>query len=243
MARRKKKIKVNIPGYTPDYNYLLQNDPSYVQYGANQGVQSAGGKTNRNQGIIQQLVQFGQLPDLTGIDLGDFGIDQATMDAISANTRGGGSKVAQMDKDYATEVQSLQDMLAARGMLRSGSLGTGLRLEQDEYALEQKTAREALLAALQGLQDEFADAESDRDADLLEYGESIGKRIRDANPPRESRTSTATRIGNNLYQDADGNYYDRAGNVVHPEGRKLRRRVVVRRPRPRTPRYGPGGQV
>ena len=210
-------ISVQTPGYTPDWGSLIANDPNYMQYKGALAGKSAADKAKRNAALIAKLVSFGSLPDLTGVDLGDFGIDDATRAAIAANRNPNTSETARMQRENETNVQALQDMLASRGMLRSGSLGVGLGQEQERYTGAQTTARARLLEILQGLQGEFADAEAQRVADLAGFGEKtkddlIGSGLY---KPREGTSVKAQRDPvTGLYRDADGNYYDRDGNPV-----------------------------
>ena len=215
-------INVNVPGYTPDWHQILESDPNYMQFRGRQAGISAAQKAARNSKIVRDLIAFGSLPDLTGVDLGDFGIDEATRAQILANTNPNTSTTARLQREHESGVQALQDMLAARGMLRSGSLGVGLGQEQERYTGAQTSARQRLLDLLAGYQGEFADAETQRQQDLSDYAEKVKDDLEGSGlyEPRPGSSTTARRDPHTgLYVDADGNYYDRDGNPVRDPNR------------------------
>jgi hypothetical protein len=228
-----KGINVNLPGYTPNWQNLIETDPTYMQFVGGQQAASARERARRNENVLARLIGFGALPE--GVNLSEFGGDDATRQAILAYTQSGLSETAQLARGHDTNVQALQDMLAARGMLRSGSLGVGLGQEQTRYAGEQVTRREALLKALRDLQDVFAGAESTREQDRIGQAETTAGRLRESGlyEPREARSVKARRDPvTGLYVDADGNTYDRSGNPTS--------RLAGRRPRiPVPPRIPP----
>lgn len=231
-------IGVNIPGYTPDWKAILENDPNYQQFRGRQAGVSAAQKAARNAKIIKDLIAFGALPDLQGVDLGDFGIDEATRAAIAANTNPNTSTTARLQREHAAGVQALQDMLAARGMLRSGSLGVGLGQEQERFTGAQTNARQQLLNLLAGYQSDFASDEAQREQDLAEYGEKIKDDLEESGlyEPREASTVKARRDPNHpgLYVDDQGHYYDRNGNpVIDPNRSPGRGPAQLRRRRRR----------
>ena len=247
-------ISVNIPGFTPNWSSILSNDPRYVQKKNTLAGQSAAAKAARNAAMIQKLIAFGGIPDLTAGDsgaFGDFQIDDATRQAILANTNPNTSTTAKLKRQNEANIQALQDMLAARGMLRSGSLGTGLRLEQEDYAGKQTNALTELLGLLAGDQSAFATGEAGREADLSAYGEQITDDLKDSGlyDPREGSTVTAQRDpATGLYRDANGNYYDENGQlVVDPQAARMRQGLFgqasqnrpVQAGRPYVPGYRP----
>ena len=215
-----KAIDINVPGYTPDWKSLIEGDPSFQQQKLRLAGLSAQDKATRNAALIQKLIAFGSLPDLSSLDLGDFGIDEATRAAIEANQNPNTSEVARLRRQNETNVQALQDMLAARGMLRSGSLGVGLGQEQERYTGAQTNARSALLDALRGLQTEFAAAERARDEQL--YGpEGYAEKTKDTlmeSGLYEEKPGTTVKAKKDpltgLYKDGNGNYYDKNGKPV-----------------------------
>ena len=238
MAKRR-HISVNTPGWQPDWQSLIQTDPTYQQYQLGQQAQSTADKASRNTGIFQQLAQFGAVPPGGLGDLGDFQLTPEQVAAIGAGTQAGTSDVAQMQRAHDKNIQDLQDMLAARGVLRSGALGVGLNQEQTRYATDQQAQREKLLGVLAGLQAAFAQAESGRATDLSTQAQATADRLQQSGlyKPKLSQKVQATRVGNNLYRDADGNYYDRNGNTVDLAARALhggRHRTHGR--------YGPGNR-
>lgn len=233
----KKKRKFTIPGYTPDYYNIAQNDAGYQQFHAGQVANSAADKATRNQGILAQLIQFGALPEGGLGDVGDFGVTPEQQAAINASTASGQSQTAQMQFGHNKSLQDLQDTLAARGIMRSGALGSGLNLEQQRYSNEQSSNRQKLLALLAELQGTFAGAEAGRTSDDATELGSVVSNLQNSGlyEPRPSHEVTATKVGDNLYQDESGNYYDQDGNSVDLTARALhggRRR--------RRARYQPG---
>jgi len=222
MARRKKRKSIfgTIPGYTPDYPSLIENDPTYHQFVVGQQGQSTIGRNARNTGIFQKLLAYGAVP--AGADLGDFNLTPEQMAAIQANATAGIS--GQLGKQHNVEVQNLQDVLASRGMLRSGGLGVGLTQEQaaDSQRRSQALSNESgsgLLDILQGLQTAFADAEQDRYDKRYGPGgaaETTQSRLMASGlyEPRAARKVKAFKVGPNLYRDANGNYYDRHGKPI-----------------------------
>jgi hypothetical protein len=64
---------------------------------------------------------------------------------------------AQLDRAHQTALQGLQNVLAARGMLQSGSLGVGLGLESQRDKAEQTKAVSSLIDYLTGQAQAYAE--------------------------------------------------------------------------------------
>ena len=71
------------------------------------------------------------------------------------NTQAGLSTTARLQKSHEQQVEQLQDLLASRGLLRSGALGVGLNQEQQQFTQGQYDARTKLLQFLMGVQQAF----------------------------------------------------------------------------------------
>lgn len=255
MPQRRKKprlpgqITATTPGWEPDWQSLINSDYGYQNTLGKNLAASASDKATRNAGLIQGLINFGGLPNLAGVDLGDFNIDPSVRAAIEANTSAGLSQTAELQRQHNKDVQDLQDVLAARGILRSGALGVGLGQEQTRYAGAQEDARQKLLALLGQLQGSFSAAEGGRASDLAAAASDAFDRAY-KNPANRGRRGGSIKAhrdpASGLYVDANGNYYDRHGNhVSSPSDNAFRRSARYRPSVPYAPSppvyHGPGG--
>lgn len=107
--------------YTPDYNSLINNDPSLVAFRGNEAQSIADAGTARQQAIRSLAVQYGGLPQGVNDLYGD--IDQTTQDLAKNNQY---SDTANLTKNYNDTVLGIKRSLAARGALQSGDLNYGL---------------------------------------------------------------------------------------------------------------------
>ena len=218
MSKKKKNKGINVlvpgTGYTPNYQDLIQSDPNYISYVGAQQAQANRERNARDQGIVDQLIQFGAIPP--GGLPSDLLLSPDQIAALNANTASGQSTSARLQQGHNAAVQNLQDMLAARGMLRSGSLGSGLNLEQQDYTQRQSDARQKMMDIITGLVNAFATAQGQRATDRATYAGTVEQQLIDSGlyKPRDPTKAVAHRIGPGLYQDDFGNYYDAQGNVV-----------------------------
>lgn len=96
----------------------------------------------------QAIVQFGD-PGLAG--LAGFNLDPVTAAAAQANTQAGNSTLGQLGKQRDQNQQSLQNQLAAHGMIFSGDLGYKTGQNQQAYGSELFNQQQGVLQSLAGL--------------------------------------------------------------------------------------------
>lgn len=152
----------------PDYWGQIINEPGYQQLQRNLSAQGISAATTRKGQTDQAIAQFGEVPDLTsaikgmGLDpdspmfqaiFGD--IDQTTVDAANKLTAGGLTTTAGLDRQHATDIQSLLDNMAAHGTVQSGGTGVGLGQADQAYSGNQYNARTSLINYLTGVQSAF----------------------------------------------------------------------------------------
>jgi hypothetical protein len=115
------------PGWTPNYEQLILNDPSYLSW-KNSGQLDISQAAAARKAALQALVvrHGGTLPGFTD-KYGD--VDQATLDQASANEF---SDVSRLSRNYDQAVDTYKKQLSARGGLSSGELQYGL--DQADYA-------------------------------------------------------------------------------------------------------------
>lgn len=150
------------------YTDLLNSDPLYQQLLGN--LSAAGIQANQTQqGETQQAIeQFGEVPDLSSA-INGLGLDPSsslysmifgdiTPDVSSAAntlTQNGLSTTAGLDRQHATDIQSLLDSMAARGTVQSGGTGVGLGQADQTYNQNEFGARTSLINYLTGVQQAF----------------------------------------------------------------------------------------
>lgn len=161
------------PTPNPQYAWDINNDPLYSQF-TNFTLPSllSQAQGNQQEQTRQAIEQFGEVPDLTnaisglGLDpnsslysmiFGD--IDPATQSAAQALTQSGLSTTAGLDKQHATDIQSLLDTMASRGTVQSGGTGVGLGQADQTYNQNEYNARTSLLQYLTGVQSAFNQAQ------------------------------------------------------------------------------------
>jgi len=238
MPKKKRKfLNVTIPGYDPNWKSLIENDPTYQAFKHGQEADHIRDLGYRNSQVIEQLIKFGGDPSLLlgpqGSGLSEYGI---TPEQIAAAQNNPNSTTNQLAFGHKKNIQDLQDALAARGIIRSGGLVSGLNLEQKNYAAAQAKERQDALDFIAGLQKAFADAEGKRATDLAGEAGNTQGRLQDTGlyEHRDARTVKAFRDpATGLYKDGEGNYYDANGNPTDPASGRIRRRIKRRQGRVR----------
>lgn len=179
-------------------NYLqnIENDPLYQQSMSALNAQGIADAAQRKGATDQALIQFGEIPNLSDA-LNGFGlsqnspayqmlsqdIDAATTKAAAGLTSSGLSTVAQLTKGHNTALDSLMNTLAARGIVRSGSTGVGVGLENQNYLKSQYDARSSLLQYLSGVQSAYTSAQQALEAQREAAAEAAAQRGASAPPP------------------------------------------------------------
>lgn len=151
------------PGSDPNYDTLLKGDSILGSGLAGLGIDYAGNLTGSGQAAILQsqltnarkaaLENYGGVPSFSDSANASAGYSPADIDATtrqlaSENT---GSVLSQLSRQYATANESAQANLAARGMLRSGSLGQHELENLGNYNQSSYDAGQNLLNYLGGL--------------------------------------------------------------------------------------------
>jgi hypothetical protein len=158
------------PGFTPDYQGLIQNDPGFQalqQAISAAGIQNASQRASATQ---RALIQFGLVPDLhsaaSKLGLGDQALGFLSQDVTpdvsalaNANTANGLSTEAQLQQAHQQQVLHLRNALAARGGLSSGEANYQLGNEQTSYGQAQQSAIGKLLDAISGYQSQYLTGE------------------------------------------------------------------------------------
>jgi len=166
------------------YQRQVFSDPYYQNLSGYLSAQSASDAAERSRGVQQALIQFGYIPDLpAGVDSTLWGADvnDLTRQLAQQNTAAGLSGYARLDKRHGMNVKTIQDMLAARGLMQSGELGYQLGEEGLAYRQAINDATTQLLDFLYGTYDSWADAEAERRFQLAnEAMDAAGRRYGDS---------------------------------------------------------------
>jgi hypothetical protein len=223
---------LNIAGTRPDFMGVLNSDPLLQQARAGFGAESIADRAQLTQAQAQALIRFGLIPE--GLQ-GDFATPE-TRTLAEKNTAEGLSTTARLNREYERVQQNLMDALAARGALRSGATGVALSDLQQERKIAGSDAQSQLMDYLEGLQRGFVAAERQRQMMLAQEQAAAAGRI---DPSRLYGTpgTTARHVGNGLYVDAQGNYYDVNGNRTSPPSQPLPEPTPLGAPVNPDPRY------
>lgn len=158
-----------VPGYTPDYNALLQGDPLLGQFRADLSAQDISEAAQAAARAQQAFIGFGEVPNLPqGLFDPIFGTasDTATSQLASKNTEEGLSLLARIQKQRADVQQRIIDQLTGRGILRSGETGYQLGQNGLAYKQAQFDARQKLMDYLNGILQQVTSARGERQRDL-----------------------------------------------------------------------------
>lgn len=148
-----------------DYRDLLAHDvalgPALNAIRAQSGVNLADllGSSRRALASFGNLPSSSLLGSVLGTNVANQVVDQNTRDLANAATQSGISTWAQLQ--HAANVNHANDLahLAARGMIRSGALGSHLAQEQLSNNQAQYNATQNLLDQLQGFQQNYLGAQ------------------------------------------------------------------------------------
>ena len=145
-------------------------DPGYQQLAGLYQAQSTEDAKNRQQSVQQALIDYGGIPDFTGmgVDPNLLGTDVTDMvrGLAQSSTESGLSQTFKMTKEHADNQRRIRDLLAARGMTSSGELGYQVGEEALSYKQIQYGAMRALLDYIKGANTQFATNERDRQMGL-----------------------------------------------------------------------------
>jgi hypothetical protein len=204
-----------IPGFTPDYTALIQNDPGYQSFlAANQAgsVQDRAGLKAARQ---RAVTQFGVVPDFASLDPGLVGpdletdIDAATQAAAKSNPY---SVAANLASAHTNAVRNLKNQLAARGMLGSGEAGFQLQNENTAFGQGNYNATNKLLDYIGGANSSFASAEQQRQQAAAQARQQAAtfEAGLPQNQPQGSQTANFSHVdvfGNPVYVTPNGQQY------------------------------------
>lgn len=172
-------------GWTqPDYKALIEAAiaPFRQQLGGFSAADAAALAAAQRRAVVQ----FGEYvpgnldllgPNYTG------NIDETTRRLAAENTQAGLSTVARLNRAHTDALRQITNVLAARGVLRSGQTGAEMGREQTNYTTAQYDSRQNLLDYLGGLQAGFAQAEQQRQWQLAQAAIAAQQNI----PPQPNR--------------------------------------------------------
>lgn len=158
------------PSNQPDYKALIQAalGPLSAQLGA-EGVADL---TGRNNQFVRALGQFGEQFDLGQANqafgpefVGEAGLGELLpqANALAAQTTGAGvSYQARASKARKDAVRQIRNILASRGLLRSGELGYQLQEQQTAFDTGQYDARQQLQDYLTAVNQGYVEAQRQR---------------------------------------------------------------------------------
>lgn len=173
---------ITIPGFTPDYRALIEQDPIFSQLRADLSSQGISDAAQRAAATQRGLIQFGQIPDFQqagaglGLDTGFLGSDitEETRGLAQANTEAGLSIAARQARQNQQNIAAIRDFLAARGLLRSGATGVALGEEQQRHTQAGYDTRQQVLDYLAGVQAAFVQSERQRQQQLAQGAREAG---------------------------------------------------------------------
>lgn len=125
----------------------FQTDPGYLAALAAEQAGSQQLDAALKAAREQAIVQFGD-PSLA--QAGGFDLDPLTAAAAQQNTQAGNSTLAQLQRQRDLNQQTIQNQLAAHGIIRSGDLGYKTGQNQQNYGTELYNAQQGVLSGLAG---------------------------------------------------------------------------------------------
>lgn len=202
-------------GYTPNYSSLAQNDFGYQ---AALNAQSADQPilANARSGAIQNyLVQYGFNPGQIGSFSDPYGdVNSATLQAIANANQSGTSLSAQMAKSYQEGLQSLQNSLAARGIISSGQGNQAQSDANTTYNVNVSNAVNQLLGYLtQAQQGYLTGVQNDQNTVNSALSDAMNRVTQEY--PTIAPTTATYNNSTGQYVDPYGNQYDGNGNLLH----------------------------
>lgn len=198
---------IRIPGFTPDYQSLIQQDPYFAQVRDALSAQSASDAAQRDKQLGQAFINFGEAPA---------GYESLVGDAAANNPF---SALAQLQRAYEQNTRNTKNQLASRGILQSGETGYQLGNENRDYLQNQYEARQQLLDFLNGVEAAFASNEQNRSNELIQAGQQAYQN--QVGLPQNTPTSPfranllASWHGGAYYKGKDGKLYDAQGQALN----------------------------
>ena len=200
---------IKIPGFTPDYQNLIQQDPYFAQVRDMLSAQSAAEAAQNESRLGQAFINFGEAPE---------GYDPTVAGAASNNPF---STIAQLQRQHEQNTRAQKNQLAARGILQSGELGYQLGEENNNYLGSQYEARQQLLDFISGVQSAFAQAEQNRQQQLLGAGQQAYQNqlaLPQNTPTDPFKAKLASQYAHgSYYKGADGKLYNQQGQLVNTQ--------------------------
>jgi hypothetical protein len=140
-------------------------------------------------------------------------VDDATRALAEQNTKSGLSLSAQLERQHKDNQTALEDINAAKGILRSGQTGFETGRENLRHTGAQNDAVQQLLQFILGQYGGFAEAETGRANELADYTEESAGNLQaqgiDPDPGGNAAWDPST--GSFVL---NGQHYDEAGNPI-----------------------------
>lgn len=204
---------LTVPGFTPDYNALIQGDPLFKQLREDLKAQTGGDLASRNAALNRLFTGFGALPDINAagqsLGINDLGqaIDPATAQLAAENQF---STQANLGRAHTDAIRQIRQGLAARHALQSGELGHQLGRENTAYGNAQSQASQALLDSIAQLQGQFTAGQRANQQQLSAGAQSAADRQIGLNPATGSQKA--------VYDPSTGKYKGANGEWYNPDG-------------------------
>ena len=223
------------PGYTPDWNALIQGDSGLQAALAPLTASGIQDKSALGANVGESLAEFGdtnlnldQLAQQTGLNKNDLAsiVTPQVLDLAKQNTAAGTSTLARLAADNTKQVQAIKNALNARGLLNSGESGYELGQQQQNFTNSQFDARSSLLKAIQGyyqgylqgqLQRAQSEAQAYSDAANREFSMNQGYAATPGTPGTAAHFLFTDDNGHPVYSDGQ-QYYDANGNPYSGPG-------------------------
>lgn len=207
---------ITVPGFTPDYQSLIEQDPYFAQIRDLLSAQSAADAANRDSQLGQAFINFGEAPE---------GYDNPVADAAHNNPF---SVLSVLQQAHEQNLRAQRNQLAARGILQSGEYGYQLGQENKDYLQNQYEARQQLLDFINGVQSAFAQAEQNRNNQLVQAGQQayqnqLGLPQNTPTNPFKANLGASWR-GGAYYKGKDGKLYDAQGQALNVQNEIARLR-------------------
>ncbi|MBI3936420.1 MAG: hypothetical protein HY323_05540 [Betaproteobacteria bacterium] len=216
--------QIGVPAQT--WQDVIRSDPLYQQKAGDVSAAKASAAAGRAAAVRAALIRLGIVPDVNaafaslGLPaqyqqwLGE-DIDEPTRKLTESNEF---SFARQAAKQHAENLTALQDVLAAKGILRSGQTGFETGRESERYQGSLNDAVQQLLDFLGGQYGGYATTESGLTRELGTFGETVMERLLGQGvTPAAAFTATYDPESGLYYKD--GRYYDAQGNPVAPPER------------------------
>lgn len=164
----------SIQGSAPNYTAMIQNDPLYKQALSDLSAEGVADASQAGSGIMRALVNRGLVPDLATAAQ-RLGLSPQVLDFIRQNvdfgkvktlaeqaTKSGVSQEAQLEHQHELEQGKIRNMLAARGLLRSGANAFLSGEEERANTQRRYAADQGLADYIAGVMQAFSQSERSR---------------------------------------------------------------------------------